>query len=242
MGLGVTVGLLSELVQHDPDRADDLRHRFGAIAKVMADAGLTPHQEPEACEVWRADGYGYTGLHALREVAGLVWQGLPIPTDHILTGEDTPNAEALFDVAAAACAPERREGLFSRLLGKKRAPRPELPAFAHLLLHSDADGFYVPVDFSQPMIPIPFPRGTDTLWPLGSVQRLAADLDTLGLALHLPDARPDPDDVIETWLETPPPRPATALWQAQPIATYSLIILRRACDQSLRTGAAIVFG
>lgn len=242
MGLGFTVGLLSDLIQNDSESADDMRRVFLVTAKAMVDAGLPAHGEPEDCKVWWADGYGYTGLHALREVAGLVWRGLPIPTDHILSGEVTPNSEALFDTAAAACAPARRQGMFARLLGEKKPDVPALPPFAHLVLHSDAEGFYVPVDFAQPLIPLPFPPGTESLWPLGSVQRLAAELDALARTLQLPLDFPDPDEVLETWLEPTPSDQVTALWQAQPIATYSLIILRRACDHSLATGAAIAFG
>ncbi len=242
MGLVIRVGLLCDLSKAAAETARDVRAQFAVTAREMANAGLKPHAEPEVCDVWGAEGYGYTGLHALREVAGLVWRDLPIPTDGILTGETTPNAEALFETAVAACAPERRQSMFSRLLGDQKQTRPPLPPFAHLSLHSDAEGFYVPVDFAQPLIPMPFPPGTEMLWPLGSVQRLAAELDVLGRALGLPETLPDPDDVLETWLETPPPDPVTALWQAQPIATHSLIILRRACDHSLRTGAAIAFG
>jgi hypothetical protein len=242
MGLGLTVGLLCDLLQNDSDSAEDTRRQFSTTAKAMVEARLPPHVEPEECEVWWADGYGYTGLHALREVAGLVWRALPIPTDHILTGENTLHSEALFDAAAAACAPEQRQGLFARLLGEKKPDVPSLPPFAHLALHSDAAGFYVPVDFARPLIPMPFPPGTESLWPLGSVQRLAAELDTLAQALQLPLDLPDPDEVLETWLEPSPSDQVTALWQAQPIATHSLIILRRACDHSLATGAAIAFG
>lgn len=242
MGLGITVGLLCDLATTDPDSADEVRAQFAVMARPMAATGLKPHTEPERCEVWSADGYGYTGLHALREVAGLVWRGLPIPTDRLLTGEVTPNAEALFQVAAAACAPERRQSLFARLLGETPSARPKLPPFAHLTLHSDAGGFYVPVDFVQPLVPVPFPPGSETLWPLGSVQRLTAELERLRLALALPEVLPDPDEILETWFESPAPGPVSALWQAQPIAAYSLIILLRACDHSLRTGAAIGFG
>jgi hypothetical protein len=242
MGLGITVGLLADLVRNDPQHADEARQPFAVIARAMSAVGLPPHVEPEACEVWGADGYGYTGLHALREVAGLVWRGLPIPLGPMLTGKATPNAEALFDLAAAACAPARPQSLFARLLGDKPPERPPLPPFAHLTLHSDAQGFYVPVDFATPLIPLPFPKGTEHLWPLGSVPRLAAELDRLAQALDLPDPLPDPDAVLETWLEDPPAEPARALWQAQPVASHSLILLRQACAHSLRTGAAIAFG
>ncbi len=241
MGLEITVGLLCDLARTDPEAAKDLRMQFAAMGRAMQAAGLKPHVEPEDCLVWSADTYGYNGLHALREVAGLVWHDLPIPTDSILTGDITPHAEALFHTAAAACAPERRQSMFARLLGDQKQTRPPLPPFAHLSLHSDAMGFYVPVDFAEPLIPMPPPSGTDDLWPLGSVQRLSAELDRLARALDLPEVPPDPDDVLETWFESPPPRPATALWHAQPIATHTLIILRRACDHSLRTGSAIAY-
>lgn len=238
MGLGITVGLLSDLARADSASAEALRQDFHSIARAMAKAGLPPHHEPDSCEVWSAEGYGYTGLHALREVAGLVWRDQPIPMDRLLTGDVTPNAYQLFDAIAAACAPPPHIGLFARLFGETDPEPPVLPPFAHLILHSDAEGHYVPADFVRPLIPLPYPRGTEKLWPVGSVQRLAAELERLAHALKLPDAPPDPDDLLETWLEGSPP-PVTAPWQAQPIAAHSLLILRMACDHSLQTGAAI---
>jgi hypothetical protein len=242
MGLGITVGLLADLKRHDQDSVDEVRDQFSTLAKVMAATGLPPHREPEDGEDWDRDGYGYTGLHALREVAGLVWRGLPIPMDAVIEGEATPHADLLFDACAAACAPERRQSVFARLLGVQKPPEPALPPFLHLMLHSDAEGYYVPVDFARPVIPVPAPPGTDALWPLGSVQRLAAELDALARALRLPDPLPDQDDLLDTWAEGPPPHPPSAPWQAQPIAAYTLIILRQACARSLQTGAAISFG
>ena len=78
MGLGITIGILADLAESEPEGAAWVRQNLQATADVMPRAGLAPHKEPEATEAWSASGYGYSGPHALREVAGLVWQGEPI--------------------------------------------------------------------------------------------------------------------------------------------------------------------
>jgi hypothetical protein len=241
LGLVITVGLLSDLLENDRDGADHFRIELAATAIEMERAGLAPHREPEKAEVWGAEGYGYSGLHALREVAGLVWQGKPIPVDHQLTGDQTPASDALFEAALAILKGQPRPGLLDRLFGRKATSR-VLPPFAHLVVHSDAQGFYVPTEFDHPIIPAAMDEATAHLWPLGSVQRLSAELETLAQSLGLPAEPPEPDDVIEKYLEAAPVASGLLPWQAQPIATYTLLILHQACRRSLRTGAAICFG
>lgn len=242
MGLDITVGVLSDLLANDLEGADHVRQEFQATAEAMTAAGLAPHREPADADVWSASGYGYTGLHALREVAGLIWLGKPIPLDRIITGQDTPAADALFNAALAAATGQLRpRGLLDRLLGRSPVAEP-LPPFIHLVMHSDAQGYYVPTDFAVPVIPAAIAEDMAHLWPLGSVQQLAAELATIAAVLELPADPPSADDVLERYLEQDSRPAQVAPWQAQPVATYSLLLLRAACDWSQRTGAAIYFG
>ena len=105
-------------------------------------AGILPEKEdgpeaPEEDEPWEAQGYGYAGLHALRQVAGLVWRGAPIPRAPRITGEGAPDGQALGEAVHAA------------LTGGGA-----LPPFAHLMQHSDAAGWCVPQDFEAPVPPL----------------------------------------------------------------------------------------
>jgi len=219
-----------------------VEREFEAIAQAMQAAGLPPHVEPTDCEDWCANGYGYSGLHALGEVAGLIWQGRPIPRATLLTGEDTPAEMALFNAHWARLMGKPARGWLARLFPAKAKPE-NLP-FAHLSLHPDGTGYYVPTPFATPICPSPLPPETEDIWPLGSVQKLQEELAILAEALEVPPLLHSESDEVLEFLDEPNDGRITdgPLWQAQPIATWSLLILREACTHSLKTGAAIHFG
>lgn len=239
MGLGITVGILADLLENDPEGAAWIEAQIQEINATLADAGFDLHREPRTCHVWWADGHGYSGLHALREVAGLVWQDLPVPRGEILTGQDFPNEDRLFQAALPALTGDQKRGYFRRLLRKKEVS--QIPPFIHLVGHSDAEGYYVPIDFPVPLSPKIMKQDTASIWPLGSVQALTRELDVLTKVLEIPtDLHSDSDAVLKA-VEALQPREGGPLWMAQPIATYSALILREACAESAKTGAAISF-
>ena len=49
------------------------------------------------------------------------------------------------------------------------------------------------------------------------------------------------DEELHAMINCPDSIPTKALWLAQPIATHACLVLREACNRSLRTGAAIHF-
>jgi hypothetical protein len=165
----------------------------------------------------------------------------PIPLDTRITGKRIPAAETLFNATLAAHEPGRPQGFLSRLLGRKTVT-PALPPFAHLVMHSDAGGFYVPIGFDKSLFPAVMPDDTEPLWPLGPVQQLAEDLEQLARALKLPPDPPEPHDVLKQYLDDRNLSSDPQRWQAQPVATYTLPILRQTFAQSQKTGAAISFG
>jgi len=239
MGLGVVVGMLADLDRDDPDEVEWVHAQLAAIGAVMTDAGLQPHRESEDCDVWWAEGHGYSGLRALLEVAGHVWKGLPVPRDRQLTGhEGTPLADELRETAQPFLTAEPGSGPAPASLANGKRP----PDFLHLVCHSTSLGHYVPTDFPLPLFPTfleDLEEEMPDIWPLGSAQRLKAELAALAEALEIPDDLTSQDDEIREAIDDPDA--GGAPWMAQPIATYSLLILREACEASLKTGAAVCF-
>lgn len=240
MGLGVTVGALTDLLEHDPESAVWMRQEMDAVNLALRDAWAGEHEEPVQSQVWSGDGYGYSGLHALRELAGLIWLGRELPRDVMLNGQQVAAEQALSDAYVQYLEPEPQVGWLGRMLGKSVAKR-KRPPFAHLVLHSDTAGYYIPLAFPDPVMPNKLDGETDDIWPVGSVPQLQAELLELAQVLGLPDDMSKDDDELAELLDAQSPVVEGALWRAQPIAAHSLLLLREACAHSLSTGAAIRF-
>lgn len=243
MGLSVEVGYLADMIANDPEGAEFAFVDYELMDEALAEKGLERLEEPTKGEVWSADLLDYAGLNALREVAGYVWKGRDIPRDTLLDGSQTTLCDALVKEFYEHLS---GKGNFT-LVGKafrqifKAKEKPKLPPFVHLTIHSDCDGFYVPVAFETPLVPKRIPSDSEHLWPLGSVMRLEAELNTLSRNLEIPADLHHDDDQLIALIEAPDRTPISALWTAQPIAAHTCLVLREACTRSLRTGAAIHF-
>lgn len=127
MGLSLGVGVLAELVRRDPDGAAAFRRQLAIIQRLLAQHGLPAFDEPAdviipEAERPRFDSFPYLHLHCLRRFAARCKvDGQPPPP---LGPRDDPRRDR---------AIERAGSLFD----------------FHLLVHSDAEGFYVPVDFAD---------------------------------------------------------------------------------------------
>src|SRR5262245_44899537 len=69
MGLSLEVGILTDLKENDQEGAEHFREEFRTLNRYLESEDLPPHDEPESCEVWSCDMWGYTGLHYLRRIA-----------------------------------------------------------------------------------------------------------------------------------------------------------------------------
>lgn len=129
MGLCVSVGMLADLKSCDPEAADYLLEEFQAINAALAEEGIPPHVEPETLPplTSRSDGGGfsYSSLHNLRRVFARVVEDPKWVATPVADGEDPVEDEAV----------DRQSSLM----------------YSHLLCHSDAEGFYLPVDFEEPI-------------------------------------------------------------------------------------------
>jgi hypothetical protein len=131
MGLSIQVGLLSALLFDDEqDAADDLRNQFEACNRLLTRHHLPSHQEPESLGLLRGradlDGFGYSSLHHLR----LAYAHRLLNPNWTVTQSNRELRASLDPVLNAA--------------DKKKT--------SHLLWHSDAEGFYLPVNFKPLLI------------------------------------------------------------------------------------------
>ncbi|HEY1068124.1 MAG TPA: hypothetical protein VGE52_18520 [Pirellulales bacterium] len=150
MGLAVSVGMLADLNVHDPDGARWLREALTKVNSVLEENRLPTHSEPEALPALnnraQVGSYPYSFLHHLRRFA--VYALNPDWKPKAFPKSKNPaNDPAVFDEMAMLSS--------------------------HLLCHSDSEGFYVPIEFDDPLFA---DEGAIPGGMLGSSQRLLKEL------------------------------------------------------------------
>jgi hypothetical protein len=207
MGLSIVVGALGEL-EDDEEGADWLRGQLALVDEVLRAHGLPGHEEPERIDARsRAEvaGFPYSWLHTLRRAYAHAVSQPSKPLRPLPPGADGGDDPAL------------------RRLQSDRT--------VHLIFHSDAEGFYVPVDFAKVLVDDGLPG-----MMLGSSSRLMVELvrmaPVLGIRLqgaNLPDT--EANAINEDAHDQPPFFRERTVW----------LNLFEAARLSLETGAAIVF-
>jgi hypothetical protein len=241
VGLAIEVGMLADLLSNDQEGAGWFREDMEKLNSVLTMAGLAPHDEPKEGAVHSTDMYGYSGLHYLRRCAAhLHYRGaLPPP---LIEGESPAEDEELERYCADFVAEniEVQPGSFAL-----ETSRP----FDHLILHSDAEGFYVPQSFKPVLL-----AGDHAYGWIGSSQTLRSECERLAEAFELPgDILNDPEnealfEAIESsrngakvW-RLFKPRPAIQpAWRDHPIAALICAKLYCFAGYSIQTKAALVF-
>lgn len=168
MGLAVAVGVLADLLTNDPEGAAWLDKSLAAANRLLEKEGLPSHAEPRTLALparrMSIRSFPYSFIHHLRRA----YAHRRADSAWIATplGDDARPAE---------------DPVLGAELDMLRS---------HLLCHSDAEGFYVPVDFRDVLLPgrddPPLPGGL-----LGSSHRLLEELILVAPALgvHLVDGR-----------------------------------------------------
>ncbi|SFH69959.1 hypothetical protein SAMN05421753_102129 [Planctomicrobium piriforme] len=127
MGLVVSVGVLADLSENDEEGAAWFRDALEQINEVLVEQGYPEHHEPEQLpEMECRDevaGYPYLFLHYLRRFYA--------QASHNPDWEPTPLPEE---------ADPTDDPLLEEQMGQLSS---------HLLSHSDAEGFYLPLDFTE---------------------------------------------------------------------------------------------
>lgn len=237
MGLSIAVGMLSRLEAEDPESAEYHRKTLAQLDAVLADAGLPPHCEPVGLapeEQFEAQMWGYGGLHHVRRLAAhLDLAGeLPPPCAYEEATEDPVLARYYSHCQRQRAS--RGGGLLARF-----ASRPRPARFAHLLMHSDCEGFYIPRNMPEVVFDRAYEPRAGIGGMVGSSVALAREVADLCAALGVPDELDPEEEAVWDNAQAPPVEGAP--WQRYGVETFVLTRLRRACDLSIRTGSALVF-
>ena len=221
MGLSLEVGILADLVKNDEEGAAHYRKVFERLNRYLATQGLAPHREPEQGKVWSTSMYGYAGLHYLRRIAAHLDYNGKLPPPGERGAANDPVLERYF------------KDFESRLI----IAQPRERRFDHLIIHSDAEGYYLPQDFAAVLFPGPDYAIAGGM--IGSSHRLLAECQRLAKALEVP-ADLDPEGE-ELWQATEHQGAARSGWQRYGIESYTCVRLLLAAERSIETGAAVVF-
>jgi hypothetical protein len=223
MGLNVVVGALIDL--HDPEGVDNLRAEFAAVNEALHEAGLPEHDEPERAD-WDPvdfDMWGHGGLHYLRRAAAHLDREGELPEPGTTESVDNdPVMERYYDRATSAL-----RGLLQAFGPKKKG------RFDHLMLHSDAEGFYVPITFGDVLVS---EKVAGDL--IGSSQALLDELTRVARALGLP---PDLDPASDEAFEAAENQGSGEGWKAYGVEWLTCLQLLAAARASVERQAAIVF-
>ncbi|MEU9448826.1 hypothetical protein [Streptomyces sp. NPDC048277] len=194
MGLSISVGLLYDQARNDAEGLDGHRRAFARLGQALMAEGISWH-EPEITGPPPAHtfsgGFPYGYLTQLRRILVLTNLGEPV----------TP----------ALAVSERQYDLDCEKI------REEMSMLtSHLLCHSDHAGYYVPVDFDDPLF-LPDEAKVEGAGMVGSSQRLLAELSGIASSMGLATDGP---------------------FETERIAWYQLY---RACLASIAGGHAVVF-
>jgi hypothetical protein len=218
MGLSITVGILNDLRLHDEEGFESYRKLFAQLDKWLIKQNLSPHNEPEKIAMGGSYscGFFYSMIHTLRRVAAHVAMSgkIPKPMDPTAAAKD-PVVQSFYDEYSVGGS-----------------------SFDHLMFHSDAEGFYLPQEFKEVLFPpdeLRIPGGM-----IGSSPALRKECLILAEKLGLPtDLNPESQEMQAYLIEG---KIGSAGWQRYPTESYVCLHLLGACETSIESRAAIVFG
>ena len=217
MGLEISVGILCDQAQNDPEGLEYHRGGFDRLTRALAAEGID-WREPEILHEARDDhdfsaGFPYSYLAHLRRVYTLARLGEPV----------TPSA------ATSAEQYDRDQVKVAD----------EMTMFAsHLLCHADNEGYYIPVDFADPLF-LPEEAEVAGAGMVGSSQRLLAELTEIAAPIGI---ELDADGVLSR-AEAASLEATAAAPDGDAFAEERFVWsqMYQACLASIESGHAIVF-
>jgi hypothetical protein len=222
--LTLCVGVPSEVRESDPEYLEYFEGQVEAVNGVLDSFGLPEYREPFDIEDERTfefDMLGYDGLHYLRRLAAhLALKGeLPPPGDD--DAQTDPVLNDYYRIFDASLARGQATGM----------------PFQHLIVHGDAEGYYLPVEFEDVIIPDASLEIAGGM--LGSSHALLGECKELARQLELPEGLSPDDEAFDEAFENQ--GLGEAKWERYRVESYTCLGLIRACEASLETGAAVVF-
>jgi hypothetical protein len=208
MGLAISVGnpcIGSDGTVYDSEGVVDFRRRFEVLRDALAAEGITGWSEPDLPPPTYGDSFPYGWLHHLRRAYALVWDEQEVTP--VRTRDDLDRSDGVVKDAAS---------MFT----------------SHLLCHSDAEGYYVPVRFEDPLFL------SESIPGAGMVGSSYALLDELMRVAPAIGITPEEDGTIadaESIRSDDGRGDPFAIEQTVWLALYD------ACRASIRYGSAVVF-
>jgi hypothetical protein len=229
MGLTLEVGILADLKGNDADGFEVHSAALERLSAHLVSLGLPPHVEPTDVAVWSAEMIGYTGLQNVRRIAAYLDCDQPLPAPSQRDAAKDPYLEGYY---------AELEGKLSNALKRLVGSAPQYRRqFDHLIEHGDAEGYYLPIDFPKVLYlskELRVPGGM-----VGSVPRLAAELDRIARVLEIPDALAA--DSEELWQASDSPPADGPLWKRYGRESFGCVVLREGCRRAMAANAALVF-
>jgi hypothetical protein len=224
VGLVICVGLAAVVDETDSEYQEYFEGQLEAINGILESFGLPAHEEPfdlEEERLFECEMVGYSGLHYLRRLAAhLALKGeLPPPGDEDAAGD--PVLADYYRIFDASFAQGKATGI----------------PFQHLIVHGDAEGYYLPVEFEDVIIPDASLEIAGGM--IGSAHALLGECRELARALEIPEDLSPEDDVV--WEAVDNQGGGEAKWEQYGIESHACLCLLRACEVSVETGAAVVF-
>ena len=204
MGLSVSVGMVADMERiGETEGAERYRRQFAALSTSLEAEGVSGYREPDVVELSmrpHCSSFPYSMLAFLRRCFALQREGQPVTP----TDDSDDDRDYVIDATSMLNS--------------------------HLLCHSDCDGYYVPVDFYEPLFL------AESNLTVGSSQRLLAErrevAPHIGVTLEPDETLSDAEAArLNTYEDGQPYWRELVVWLA----------LHEACRVSVTTGAAIVF-
>jgi hypothetical protein len=232
MGLSVSVGMLVDVKKYDEEGYGYYLEQFRQVNKVLKKAGVGEHFEPEDIayrDTFSCDMWGYSGLHYLRRIAAslALGKGLPEPGTKDTYKDET--VDRYYEKAADSSV-----GFFEAFFSAK--VRSDLD-YQHLIMHSDCEGYYIPLDFED-VLDCP-KRYKIEGGLLGSTYRLYDECKELARHLEIPLELDHESERVEIAGESQ--GCGSSKWERYGIESFTCLRMLRACEASLKFKAAIVF-
>ena len=224
MGLDLTVGILTALIDSDDEGFERYQRLLAHVNQALQAEGLPPHHEPITLQPripWHAQMWSYSGLHYLRRIAAYLWADHPLPAPGTYEDMRSPMNDLVIDKAYCLLYPLDHPF-----------------AAYHLLCHSDSGGFYLPQEFPEVIYAdatLGIPGNM-----IGSAAMLQRECAQIARVLEVPSDL-DPDDERVWQAADTQGQQSETLWQHYGIETFTCVRLLQACEIALETNCAIVF-
>ncbi|NOZ21698.1 MAG: hypothetical protein GXP25_11510 [Planctomycetes bacterium] len=232
MRLAIKVGILADLKSNDSEGYEYYRDQFETINHALATAGLPLHHEPEGnpASVWGCD-LPRAAVHGLRRIAAYEAFEYDIPAQGYVEGSRHPVVVDYYREIEGTPLVRLKRLLFRTRRGTLR--------FQHLMVHSDGEGYYLPLKFEEVIRPDPALRIAGGR--VGSSPVLLEECTELADLLEVPeDLAPDSEELWQA-VERPDQNEGGCRWRRYALESLACVCIMEACRVSIASGAAIVF-